>query len=96
MAGALSFDWDIANIDHISRHNVTPVEVEQVFANVAEDVDHDNSEGEERWASIGHTDTLRVLVVVWTMRGEAIRTVTAWETNRRMRQQYFSKRGIGR
>jgi uncharacterized DUF497 family protein len=33
VAGDLVFDWDKANLAHIARHNVTPEEVEQVFAN---------------------------------------------------------------
>ena len=64
MADDIKFDWDEANIEHIARHDVTPVEIEQVFTNIAEDLDHDSAEGEDRWTSIGHTDALRVVVVV--------------------------------
>jgi hypothetical protein len=28
----IQFDWNIANIDHIGRHGVTPNDVSQVFA----------------------------------------------------------------
>jgi uncharacterized DUF497 family protein len=96
MADDIRFDWDEANTEHIARHDVMPAEIEQVFANFADDLDHDHSEGEDRWTSIGHGDSLRVLVVIWTMRGDVIRPITAWEPNRRMREQYLRRRGIGR
>lgn len=63
-----------------------------MFANDAAHLALD-AEYEERWTSIGHTDALRVLVVVWTMRGQAVRAITAWEANRRLREQYLKGRG---
>ena len=32
---------------------------------------------EERWTAIGHTNRLRILLVVWTIRDDATRVVTA-------------------
>jgi uncharacterized DUF497 family protein len=62
---------------------VLPNEVEQGFGNDALDISFEVVNGEERWTSIGHTGVMRVLVVVWTMRGERIRTVTAFEAGKR-------------
>jgi uncharacterized protein len=70
MADELAFDWGEANVAHIARHNVTPEEVEQVFANDPMDLGAEVVDGEERYISVGHTNRLRVLVLAWTMRGE--------------------------
>ena len=68
----LVLDWDEANIAHIGRHGVTTGDAADVFANGATDLRYEVVAGEERWTSIGHTGRLRILVVVWPMRGEAI------------------------
>jgi len=60
MAGDLKFEWDAANVSHISRHKVTPTEAEQALLNEPFDLGHEAVE-EERWTSIGHTDNLRVI-----------------------------------
>ncbi len=79
---ALRFEWDAANIDHIADHQVTPAEVEQVFANGLDIVLHYERKGEKRSNGIGTTDAGRTLFVVFTMRRGRIRTVTAYQTKR--------------
>jgi uncharacterized DUF497 family protein len=93
MADAVGFDWDQANTEHIASHRVTPEEVEQVFANDEVGIDYDAIGGEERWTIIGQTDEARVLVVVFTMRDDLVRTVTAYEASGRMRMEYFATKG---
>jgi len=93
MADAVWFDWDQANTEHIAIHHVTPKEVEQVFVNDEMDIDYDVVGGEERWTVIGETDKARVLIVVFTMRDDLIRTVTAYETSGRMGAEYFAMKG---
>lgn len=84
------FQWDSANIEHIARHGVTPEEFEQVFNNGSHVVlDYTLIRGEERWSAIGHTDGGRFLIVVWTMRGNATRAVTAFEASRSMVNEYY-------
>ena len=89
MADEISFDWDQANVAHIRRHRVTPEEVEQMFRNNPREIDHDVIGGENRWTSVGHTDLLRVLVAVWTERGETTRVITAYTAPRRPRLAYL-------
>jgi len=43
---ALSFDWDEANIEHISRHDVKPEEAEQALMNEPVEFDYDVVENE--------------------------------------------------
>jgi uncharacterized protein len=93
MADVLRFDWDQANKGHIVSHHVTPEEVEQVFANDEIDIDYDVIGGEERWTVIGETDQTRVLIVVFTMRDELVRTVTAYEASVRTRTEYLTAKG---
>jgi len=51
--------------------------------------------GEERWISLGHTDALRVLLVVWTIRlEETVRVVTAREATKSERTAYLKGKGI--
>jgi uncharacterized DUF497 family protein len=69
----MDFDWDRANVAHIARHRVTPDEAEQAPVNDAFDVNYEVVGGEKRWTSLGHTNSFRVLVVVWSLRGDAIR-----------------------
>ena len=89
----LAFDWDEGNTVHIAGQAVLPNEVEQVFSNEALDINFEVVNGEERWTSIGHTAVMRVLVVVWTMRGERVRTVTAFEAGKRAVTEYFRQKG---
>ena len=94
MADELTFDWDEANIGHVARHSVTPEEVEQVFANDPMDLGADVVEGEERYTGVGHTNRLRVLVLVWTMRGGATRPITAFDASERVATRYLAERGL--
>lgn len=94
VADDLVFDWDQANIAHITRHNVTPEEVEQVFANDTMDLGAEVVDGEERYDGVGHTNRLRVLVVAWTMRGHATRPITAFDASERLSKRYLAERGF--
>ena len=51
-------------------------------------------DGEERYTGVGHTNGLRVLVIVWTMRGQATRPVTAFEASERLTKRYMAERGF--
>ena len=94
VAAALSFDWDEANVGHVARHNVTPEEVEQVFTNDPMDLGVNVVDGEERYTGVGHTNRLRVLVLVWTMRGDATRPITAFDASERLAMRYVAERGF--
>ncbi len=94
VAEELVFDWDEANIEHIARHNVTVEEFQQIFANDPFDLDMEVVDSEERYASVGHTNGLRVLIIVWTMRGETTRPVTAFEASERLAKRYLAEKGF--
>ena len=94
VADELTFDWDEANIGHVARHSVTPEEVEQVFANDPMDLGADAVDGEERYTGVGHTKRLRVLVLVWTIRGDTTRPITAFDASERLATRYLAERGL--
>jgi len=96
MADEWKFEWDAGNVSHLARHTVTPEEAEQALRSDPFDLAYEIVEGEERWTSIGHTDSLRVLLLVWTLRGEdVVRVVTAREAAKTDRRVYLREKGFG-
>jgi uncharacterized DUF497 family protein len=88
---AKGFDWDEWNSEKIwEKHKVNRVECEQVFFNqpfvVGEDVTH--SQEEERFYTLGKTDAGRLLFLVFTIREEILRVITARDMSRRERRIY--------
>ena len=79
------FQWDAANSIKIwERHRVTPSECEEGFFNrplvVGDDEKH--SKGEERFYPLGQSDAARLLFVVFTIRGQRIRVISALDMSR--------------
>jgi hypothetical protein len=86
MARAAKFDWDDANTSHIARHDVTPEEVEQAFANDPLVLATQLRGGEKRVLCAGMTDAGRALQFVYTMRRTRIRVVTAHTAKGKLRK----------
>ena len=79
------FEWDKGNFDkNWSKHRVTPFECEQVFFNhplvVVPDKAH--SEKEARFYVLGQSDAGRLLFVVFTVRKDLIRVISARDMTR--------------
>ncbi|OFV98579.1 MAG: hypothetical protein A3H28_04280 [Acidobacteria bacterium RIFCSPLOWO2_02_FULL_61_28] len=92
----MKFEWDATNVSHIARHKVTPDEAEQALRNDPFDLCYEMVGGEERWTSIGHADNLRVLLLVWTLRGEeVVRVVTARGASKTAGRVYLREKGFG-
>ena len=90
----VGFQWDEGNIDkNLIKHNVENWECEQVFFNksllVLDDPRH--SIGEKRSAAFGKTDAGRLLIVVFTKRGNLLRVISARDMNARERRFYEEK-----
>jgi uncharacterized DUF497 family protein len=43
---------------------------------------------EQRFVTLGMGAKGRVLIVVWTLRGECVRLISAWKANQRQRRRY--------
>jgi uncharacterized protein len=85
------FEWDKHNAEKIRTvHNVTPVECEQVFFNipvVAGD-DEKHLETENRFFVLGQTDSGRLLFLVFTVRKDKLRILSARDMNKKERRAY--------
>src|SRR5580692_9003349 len=88
------YDWDEHNEGHVAAHRVQPTEVEEVLANdpIRIETRMDARSGEERVLELGHTNSGRILFVVWTPRGKRKRPVAAFDANRKIRAAYQRRR----
>ena len=89
--GCIGFDWDRGNLDkNWTLHGVPFWECEQVFFNepllVVEDVSH--SGAEKRYYALGRTEAGRRLFVVFTIRRNLVRVISARDMSRRERKRY--------
>lgn len=87
----VSFVWDKGNIDkNYKKHKVTNKETEEVFENkpvfIFEDQKH--SLNEKRFGIFGQTDKGRLLSVVFTIRHDHVRIITARSMSKRERRSY--------
>lgn len=85
------FEWDKHNSGKIkTRHGVTPVECEQVFFNIPVIVGDDkkHSKIENRFYVLGQTDSGRLLFLVFTVRNDKLRVISARDMNRKERRVY--------
>lgn len=85
------FDWDGGNAEKNSeRHGVSRSEAEEVFFNrpvvVADDAKH--SAHERRFLLLGRTNAERLLAVVFTVRSDRIRVISARPMSRKERGHY--------
>jgi uncharacterized protein len=86
------FDWDEANTDHLARHKISRIEAEEVFRNEPLDLQRETRNGEERLTQAGETNRGRILVIVSTWRGDAIRVVTGWDAEKSTKTYYLKHR----
>jgi hypothetical protein len=91
LEGLGGFDWDTGNIGHIAAHDVTPVEVEEATARPYVIVPAKAVKGEPRWKLFGTTEATRYLVVVYTIRDNKFRAVTAYTMNEAERRKYAAE-----
>ncbi|MBU1600197.1 BrnT family toxin [bacterium] len=85
------FEWDEGNINkNWEKHKVTHVECEEIFFKepliVQQDTTH--SMFEERYFALGKTDKERLLFVIFTLRGDKIRVISARDMNKKERRCY--------
>ena len=85
------FEWDHGNLTkNWERHDVSVAECEQVFFNRPLIARHDarHSEKEARVYVLGQTDAGRRLFVVFTIRKDKVRVISARDMTRAERQKY--------
>ncbi len=82
----IGFEWDEGNFDkNYKKHGITTKEAEEVFLDekqlVLEDDRH--SQKEERFTMIARSTNNKVLFIVFTMRGNSIRIISARKANKK-------------
>lgn len=82
----IGFEWDEGNIEkNKKKHNLDKWQIEEVFFNepilVNEDIKHSNIES--RWFVLGKTDNEIKLMVVFTVRDNFIRVISARKMNKK-------------
>lgn len=87
----VGFEWDEGNSDkNLERHDVGDGECEEVFFNdplvVGEDVAH--SRQEPRGFALGQTNAGRLFFVVFTVRRQLIRVISARDMTPAERRRY--------
>jgi uncharacterized protein len=85
------FDWDSGNAEkNWLIHQVSQTECEEIFYNVPLIVgdDHKHSQHEARYYCLGHTNNKRLLFLVFTLRYDKIRIISARDMSKKERQVY--------
>lgn len=88
---ALLFEWDPEKADkNLAKHRVSFAEAESVFTDEysREIPDPDHSWTEKRFILLGRSHRGRLLVVVFTERGDSIRIISARDATRHERKAY--------
>jgi uncharacterized protein len=85
----IEFDPEKARLNPLNHEGVTFEEAKMVlldpYALTREDTD---ALGEARFVTLGMGAKSRILVVVWTLRSEVPRLISAWKANQPQRRSY--------
>lgn len=88
----LCFEWDSNKADLVfTEHKVTFDEAITVLIyddNAITDTDSRDYEGEVRYITLGLSHQLNLLIVVWTVRNECYRLITAMKANAQALKRY--------
>ena len=87
----LGFDWDASNLNkNLIKHKVSWQECEESFRNrpiiLAKDFKHSGLE--ERYTLYGRTDENRKLTIIFTLRKNYFRIISARDQNKKERSVY--------
>jgi len=85
----IEFDPDKAAANPVNHEGVTFEEACPVlldpYALTREDPD---TNGEQRFVTLGMGGKDRILVLVWTQRGDSVRLISAWKASQPQRRRY--------
>ena len=87
----MEFEWDNNKaVSNQIKHDISFEEAKTVFTNPLAVIfdDEDNSDEEKREIIIGHSQTNRLLLVIFTERSTAIRIISARKATRTERKDY--------
>lgn len=89
------FEWDKGNLEHIRKHNVGYKECEKVFFNkpFILNKDESHSQTEKRFRVYGQTNKKRLLTMIFTLRINKIRVISARDQNKKERKEFLKTGG---
>lgn len=90
----IAFEWDRGNQNkNLAKHHVTDEECEEVFFDQGKQILRDvlHSGLEDRFILLGETKRERLLFIVFTVRLEKIRMISARDVNKKERILYEEK-----
>ncbi len=84
------FEWDKGNLEHIRKHKVGYRESEESFLNkpLVINKDETHSQAEERFRVYGKTNKDRSLFLIFTIRNNKIRVITARDQNNKESKEF--------
>ncbi len=86
-----TISWDQETVDHISRHSVSPEEVEEaLFNDVNSPLIMRGKEG--KYLAYGKTGGGRFLLVVWAARHRKTKIITPRDMSKKEKQFYNRRR----
>lgn len=79
------FEWDDGNLKHIKKHDVNYKECEELFSNKPFLLSYDkiHSLAEDRFQALGQTNYGRLIFLVFTVRKNKVRVISARDQNRK-------------
>lgn len=85
----IAFAWDEGNLEHIKKHNVEYNECEEMFFDLpVYFYDEKHSLDEERYLAYGITGKERKLTLVFTIRENKVRVISARDQHKKERITY--------
>jgi uncharacterized protein len=89
----IDFDWDQYNSTKVRlRHNITLEEAEQTFLNYhLVKFDRKHSKTEQRFQLLGASNSGRILFIVFTVRRNQVRVISARRASKKERNIYGKK-----
>jgi uncharacterized DUF497 family protein len=83
-------EWDGWKAEaNLRKHGITLADATLVVADLMGVLREDDHSGEKRYVVLGRDALGRILVVVYTWRGDTIRIISARKAKARERRQYF-------
>jgi uncharacterized DUF497 family protein len=86
---APEFDWDVPNEKHLSKHDISRSDAEDVLSGDHILLEYQMEGDEQRWIAVGATRTGHILVIVFAVRSNAIRPITGWAADKETTELYL-------
>jgi uncharacterized DUF497 family protein len=82
MSKFCEFDWDKHNEQHLAKHGISRADAEDVLSGNHILLEYQTEGDEQRWVAVGATRAGRIINIVFSLRGEAMRPITGWDADK--------------